>query len=130
MENRRGKHTITYLGSIPQSEVIALYQKASIFVLPSFWEGLPVTVLEALACEAPVIATPVGGIPDIIRHAKTGMLTPVGDPLKLARAIQYLLTHKEIGIALGRAGRAKILREFSIEVIAQELRSIYEKILE
>jgi glycosyltransferase involved in cell wall biosynthesis len=60
IETLRGKHKIEFLGALDQEDIIEWYQKASVFILPSFTEGLPVVVLEALSCETPVIVTPVG----------------------------------------------------------------------
>jgi glycosyltransferase involved in cell wall biosynthesis len=127
--NQEGKHKITYLGALDQADIIEWYQKASIFVLPSFWEGFPVTVLEALSCETPVVATPVGGIPEIVQNHENGILVPPGNPLKLAEAVQYLLDNKDIRIKMGRHGRESITKNFSIDVIAKRLREIYQKVI-
>jgi len=128
-ENQNGKHEITYLGVIPQPEAIKWYQKASIFILPSFWEAFPVVILEALSCETPVITTPVGGIPEFVRNFEDGILVPVGSPLKLAEAIKYLLDNKDIRIKFGKAGREWVIKNFSIGVIAKRLCNIYEEIV-
>lgn len=87
---------LTIIGPPDPTEVVKWYQKASIFILPSFVEGFPVTVLEALACETPVIATPVGGIPEAIQNDKNGILIPQNNPVKLAEAIQLLLGNKDL----------------------------------
>jgi glycosyltransferase involved in cell wall biosynthesis len=128
-ENQKGKHKITYLGNIPQEEVIKWYQKAAIFVLPSFWEAFPVVMLEALSCETPIIATPVGGVAEVIRNFKNGVLVPVGDAQKLANAIQYLLDNEDIRIGLGQSGRKMVIRDFSIEALTKRLCSIYNGIV-
>jgi len=127
--NREGKHKITYLGALDQADIVEWYQKASIFVLPSFSEALPVALLEALSCETPVIATPVGGVPEVVRNFENGILVPVSNPLKLAEAIQYLLDNKKTRIKFGRAAREKVIRNFSIGVIAKRLCDIYEGIV-
>ena len=127
-ENRRGKNKITYLGSLDQAEVAKWCQKASILILPSFSEGFPVVILEALSCETPVIATPVGGVPEVVRDGKNGILVPRNNPLKLAEAIQYLLDNKDIRIRLGLEGRKLVKRSFSLDVIANKLCSIYRNL--
>jgi len=126
-ENRKGRHKVTYLGTVPQQELIRIYQKASIFILPSFWEAFPVTILEALSCETPVITTPVGGNPEVIRNFENGILVPVNDTSKLAEAVNYLLDDKDRRLEMGRKGREWVIKNFSAEVIARRLRRIYQE---
>jgi glycosyltransferase involved in cell wall biosynthesis len=128
-ENQKGKHKITYLGGLPHEEVIEWYQKASIFVLPSFMEAFPVVLLEALSCETPVIATPVGGVTEIVNNFENGILVPINDSQKLAEAIQHLLDNKEVRIRLGREGRKWVTRKFSLEAFSKKLCDIYEKVI-
>jgi glycosyltransferase involved in cell wall biosynthesis len=128
-ENQRGKHRITYLGALDQPEVAKWCQKASILILPSFYEAFPVVILEALSCETPVIATPVGGIPELVRDYENGFLIPPNNPLKLAEAIEYLLDNKDIRIRMGKAGRKRGVKDFSLEIVAQKLRRVYEQII-
>jgi len=128
-ENREGKHEVTHLGTIPQQELTGLYQKASIFILPSFWEAFPVTILEALSCETPVITTPVGGNPEVIQNFENGILVPVNDTSKLAEAINYVLDNKDKRLEMGRKGRECVIKNFSVEVIAKRLRKIYQKMI-
>jgi glycosyltransferase involved in cell wall biosynthesis len=128
-ENQKGKHKIEYLGIIDESSKIKLCQKASIIILPSFGEGLPVVILEALSCETPVIATPVGGVPEVIRDGENGILVPLNNPPKLAKAIQYLLDNKDTRIRLGREGRKSIEVNFSLDVVVNKLCQIYRNLL-
>jgi len=128
-ENQRGRHKITYLGPLDRPKIVKWYQKASIFVLPSFMEGFPVTVLEALSCRTPVIATPVGGIPEVIRNRENGLLVPLNSPVKLAEAIQFLLENENARKRFGRNGRELILKEFSLQAVVSKLCKIYRQIL-
>jgi glycosyltransferase involved in cell wall biosynthesis len=112
-----------------QPEVAKWCQKASILILPSFYEAFPVVILEALSCETPVIATPVGGIPELVRDYENGFLIPPNNPLKLAEAIEYLLDNKDIRIRMGKAGRKRGVKDFSLEIVAQKLRRVYEQII-
>jgi glycosyltransferase involved in cell wall biosynthesis len=129
-ENQRGKHKITYIGALEdQAEIVKWYQKATIFILPSSFEGFPVVILEALACETPVIATPVGGIPEVVKEGKNGLLVPPNDPLQLAKAISYLLDNKDLRRKMGDAGRKFIIKNFSIEIVVRKLCNIYKQIL-
>jgi len=128
-ENKRGIHKITYLGAQEPTNIIKWYQKASIFVLPSFKEAFAVVNLEALACETPVIATNIGGIPEVIQHGKNGILIPPNNAIKLAEAIQYLLDNKDVRARFGREGRKFVVENFSCSVIAKKLSRIYEEML-
>lgn len=126
--NKGGKHEIRFLGALnDQDEIIRWYQKASIFVLPSFREGFPVTPLEALSCETPVIATPVGGIPEVVQNHKNGVLIPPSNPTKLAEAIEYLLNDEGARSKFGQDGRKFVARNFSLKSVAEKLLTIYEE---
>lgn len=127
-ENNRGKHEIKYLGAMEQIELVEWYQKASLFILPSFAEGSPVTILEALACETPVIATPVGGIPEIIKNHETGILVRP-EAHHLAEAIQYLIENKYMRLKMGRKGRIYVIKEHSLEVVVKKLCTIYQQLI-
>jgi len=127
-ENQKRKHKIRYLGCVDNTILIERYQKASIFVLPSFLEPFGVVLLEALACETPVVSTPTGGTTEIVENGENGMLVPVNNPLKLAEAIDYLLENKDARMKFGKAGRIKVLEDFSIEVLVKRLSKIYAKL--
>jgi glycosyltransferase involved in cell wall biosynthesis len=128
-ENRKGKHEIRYLGPMDQADIVKWYQKASIFVLPSFWEGFGIVILEAFSCETPVVASSVGGITEIIENHRNGILVPPNKPLELAEAIQYLLDNRDVRTRMGREGRKDIIREFSLKVVTEKLQGIYQNIL-
>jgi len=129
-ENQKGKHEIIYLGAMEQSEIVEWYQKASLLILPSFTEGFPVTILEALSCETPVIATPVGGIPEIIKNYETGILVPPGDPIRLAEAINYLLENEDVRLKLAHEGRKLVKEQYSLETACKKLCLIYKRLLD
>ena len=128
-ENNRGKHKVLYLGAKDKEEIVEWYRKASIFVLPSYREGFGVVILEALACETPVIATNVDGIPEILHDNTCGILVPPGTPQGLARAIQFLLDNKDIRVKLGRQGRTIIQKRFSLNIVVSRVCKIYSEVL-
>lgn len=128
-ENQKGTHEIRYLGAMEHYKVIKWYQKASIFILPSFAEGFPVTTLEALSCETPVIATPVGGIPEVVKNHENGILVPLNDSVSLAESMQFLLENEETIINFGHEGRKRVIRDFSLEAVAKKLCKIYEQLI-
>ena len=127
-ENQKGKHEITYLRAMEQTELVKWYQKASLFILPSFFEGFPVTILEALSCETPVIATPVGGIPEIVENHETGILVQPSDH-HLAKAIQYLLENKDVRFKMAREGRKRVMKEYSLRIVSKKLCAIYKQLM-
>jgi glycosyltransferase involved in cell wall biosynthesis len=128
-QNVLGKHRINYVGPKNQEELIRLYQDASIFVLPSFREASPMSILEAMACGTPVVATPVGGIPEMVNDNTTGLIIPTGDPVKLGHAIETLLNNPELRIKFGKNARKRVMTLFSDEKIMEKYRTIYESIL-
>jgi len=123
------KHKIEFLGEINPETAIIWYQKASVFILPSFDEGLPMALLEALSCETPVIVTPVGGVPDVVVNSESGIFVPPRDSKKLAEKIQYLLDNEKVRVGLGKEGRMRVVRDFSLDASIKNLCTFYSKIL-
>jgi glycosyltransferase involved in cell wall biosynthesis len=128
-ENQKGKHEITYLGRVPQAQLIKCYQEASILVLPSLSEAFAIVLLEAFSCGTPVVATFAGGIPEVVKDGKNGILVPVNNHLELAKAIQRLLDNKDERISMGQVGRRYVVENFSLEHSTKRLSDIYEKML-
>ncbi len=127
-ENKKGKHKIECLGAMEQNKIVEWYQKASLLILPSFGEGFPVTILESLSCGTPVITTPVGGVPEIIKNHETGMLVPPGNPIQLAEAIGYLLENEDVRLKIACEGRKLVKEQYSLENACKKLCSIYKQI--
>jgi len=106
------------------------YNAADVFVVPSVWqEPLGKVVLEALACEKPVVATRVGGIPEMISHGKDGLLVSPNDANALSEAILLVFNDAEFAESLGRAGRETVKKRFSFEVVAKRCLEIYNDLL-
>ena len=99
---------------------------SDIFVLPSRWEGLPYVVIEASMAGLPVVASRVGGIPELVEDSVTGLLVPPGNPEALSEAIQRLLDNEDLRHQMGQAGREKALREFTSDHMLAETDKIYE----
>lgn len=98
-----------------------------VFVLPSWTEGMPLTILEAMARAKPVIATPVGGVPEIVREEETGSLTPANDPDGLAAVMLRYVDDSELRRRTGLAGRALVVQRFSADSMLDEVLRLYEK---
>jgi sugar transferase (PEP-CTERM/EpsH1 system associated) len=111
-----------------RDDVPALLQAMEVFVLPSLSEGLPLSVLEALALERPVVATNVGGMPEIVQDGVTGYLVPPADPGALADRILRLLRDARSAAQMGRAGRKRVEAGFGLEQMIGEYQSLYDAV--
>ena len=110
-------------------DVPGLLGAADLFVLPSLSEGLPLTVLEAMAAGTPVVATDVGGTSEALVHGETGLLVPPADAAALAGAIRTLLADRGRAERLATAARARVREHFSAEAMVKGITGIYEDIL-
>jgi glycosyltransferase involved in cell wall biosynthesis len=120
-----------HLGNIDSEHLMAFtYNGADIFVMPSLEEAFGQTALEALACGVPVVAFSAGGIPDMVRPDKTGLLVEVGSAPGLASAMLHLLEDRELRSRLGREARLMVEREFSFERNAMAYQKLYSELLE
>ena len=118
---------ITFLGW--QMDVDTLLARWDIFVMSSLEEGLPIAALEAMASGLPVVATSVGGVPELVEDGRTGWLVPPQDPAALAERLRALLLHPEQRLAMGAAGRARARDCFSIDRMVASISKIYDNVL-
>ena len=107
-------------------DVTALNHVIDVFLLPSREEALPLAVLEAMAAERPVVATAVGGVPEVVVDGETGFLCQPGERAPLARAVLALLERPELRAALGRRGRRRAASRFGVERMVQETARYYQ----
>jgi glycosyltransferase involved in cell wall biosynthesis len=110
-----------------RSDVPALLADSDVFVLSSRSEGLPVSVLEAMAAELPVVASNVGGLGELVVDGQTGVLVPPGDPEALAEALGRLIGDRELRRRLGAAGRARAERLFDLDAFRQAHLDLYDR---
>jgi glycosyltransferase involved in cell wall biosynthesis len=113
------------LGFVPHAELERLYRRAAVVVLPSHREGLPLCVLEAMAHGRPVVASAVGGIPELLEDGVTGLLVPPGDVAALRAALQRLLADPALRRRMGRAGRRRVAELCSRDRVADATLSAY-----
>jgi glycosyltransferase involved in cell wall biosynthesis len=102
---------------------------ADIFILSSRWEGLSISILEAMRAALPVVATKVGGNVDAVVHGHTGILTPPNDPAKLASAIEVLLSDRKKAAEMGKAGRKRFLRLYTSDKMLIATERVYQQLL-
>lgn len=122
-------NVVHFIGARPHSEMPSWLNAADLLVLPSHNEGLPNVVVEAMACGIPVVATNVGGIPEVIEDKRSGLLIEKGDIHSLASAIEDLLRNDEKRRDMGTHGRSVIEQNFSWSQSAKDLREVYDEIL-
>jgi glycosyltransferase involved in cell wall biosynthesis len=113
------------LGFVPHEELECLYDRAAVVVLPSYREGLPLCVLEAMAHGRPVVASAVGGIPELVEDGATGFLVEPGDVAGLRAALERLLADSALRRRMGRAGRARIAERCSWDRVTAETLAAY-----
>jgi colanic acid/amylovoran biosynthesis glycosyltransferase len=116
---------VSFRGAVAQEDLRTLYETASVFCLPSFSEGVPVVLMEAMAMRLPVLSTRITGIPELIEDGHDGLLVPPGRPDSLADALELLSRDPALRQALGTRGRDKVLAEFDAEASATTLHSIF-----
>ena len=100
-----------------------------VFVMPSLSEGFGIAIVEAMAAGLPVVASDVGGIPEIVQHGETGLLVPPGDPAALAAALHELVTRPDRARALGACGRQRARERFSIESAVKRHEDLYAELM-
>ena len=104
-----------------------LYSLASAFILPSFSESFPLTILEAMSCGVPVIASNVGGVPEIVQNEKDAILINAGDNQELAKAVSRILVNDNFVNDIKINSRNKILDKFNVETMARNTANAYIK---
>jgi glycosyltransferase involved in cell wall biosynthesis len=113
----------------PRSDLADVYASMDVFVLPSLIEGMPMVVLEAMAAGKPILATRVGGIPQLLQDGKCGILVNAEDASELALALKQLLASPTLCEELGRQGQKRVGTEFSATVMARSYLEMYRNCL-
>ncbi len=113
-----------------QEQVASFFSAFDVFILPSANEGTPVTAIEALAAGKPVVATRVGGIPDVVRDGEDGFLVASGDVEALADRLAQLATDDELRKRMGDAARSRVRERYSVERLVDDVDRLYRSLLE
>ncbi len=120
---------ISFPGWLDQQQRDELLAQSDVMLLPSYNEGLPMAILEAMSWGLPVITTPVGGIPEVIEHGETGLLVNPGNIQELTEAMQSLIENPSLRLSLGCAARKKV-EPLSMENYSHTLFNLYDEIIE
>jgi glycosyltransferase involved in cell wall biosynthesis len=124
------EQAVEFGGPVERTVLPETYRAAGICVVPSLYENFPYTCLEAMAAGCAVVASAVGGIPEIITDQVEGLLVPPGDPGSLASAILRLLRDPALRTQLGRQARAAVHRRFSRGVVCRQTADLYRSLLQ
>ncbi|MEO6716866.1 MAG: glycosyltransferase family 4 protein [Novosphingobium sp.] len=118
---------VTFAGALPENRTLERIAKADVLVLPSFMEGLPIVLIEAMALGKPVIASAVAGIPELVSHRENGLLVRASDWQALADAMIELAGDPALRGRLGAAGRRTVAQEFAIENAVAPLAHLFSR---
>jgi glycosyltransferase involved in cell wall biosynthesis len=112
-----------------QEDVAPFYAAFDAMILPSGNEGTPVSAIEALAAGRPVVATRVGGVPDVVRDGEDGFLVDAGDVRSLADRLEQLAGDDELRRAMGESGRSRVLARYSVDRLIDDVDRLYQSLL-
>ncbi len=119
--------TVIFEGSVNQDRIRAFYESADVFALPSFAEGIPVVLMEAMAMEIPVVTTWITGVPELIRSGIDGLLVAPSDEQGLAGAIAQLMDDPALCLRLGAAGRVRVMEHYHLAKSVEHLAGVFRE---
>jgi glycosyltransferase involved in cell wall biosynthesis len=118
-----------FLGELPPKTIPPLINAADVSLLPSYTEGISNFIMESLSCEVPVIATHVGGTPEIIHHHETGLLIPPKNYQALSHAISWMKEHENERKAMGKNGRIEMITHYNEDLLINRMIAIHQELL-
>lgn len=127
-KERDGGAWLVFMGELKREAVLDYYKYASVFCLPSYTEGFPYVIMEAMSCACPVIATSVGAIPDILDNG-CGVVIPPKNVLALSVAIKNTLLNKEQADTIGVAAYRKVLNAYTIDIVYEQYKQVWRNVL-
>jgi glycosyltransferase involved in cell wall biosynthesis len=120
---------VRFAGWVSREHIADHYRSADIFVTATTWEGMPNTVLEAMACGLPIIGTQASGLRELVCDGVNGYLVPMRDPAAMAEALARLIDNGYERRRMGRESRKRAEREFAWEYIAKQYVKVYEQVI-
>ncbi|MBS7281185.1 MAG: glycosyltransferase family 4 protein [Candidatus Freyarchaeota archaeon] len=116
---------VRFVGSVGRVDVVRFLSRSSVFVFPSLREGLPLSVLEAMACGVPIVGSDIPGVNGLVKHGYNGLLVPPKDSGLLAQAVLTLLTDDKLRMVMGVNARRIIVDKYSWDKVIQKLEGVY-----
>ncbi|MBI3190748.1 glycosyltransferase family 4 protein [archaeon] len=126
IEKMKNNRRMIFVENIQLQDLVRWYNMASVVVLPSKYEAFSRVLAEAQACETPVVATKVGGVPDVVSDGKSGFLVGYGDWAEMKNKIDTILDDDKLGKKMGKYGRKHIAERFDTDIIGKKIESIYK----
>lgn len=123
------KNSVEFLGWFDEENLPSLYASCDILALPSYNEGLPYVIIEALSSGLPIVASRVGGIPEVVSNGENGFIIEPGDIDALSRRFLELIRNTELRISMSRNNRVKAVNEYSLQHVLSELNRIFNSLL-
>lgn len=120
---------VELLGAIPHEDVVGLHRWADVFCLPSYAEGVPVVLMEAMGMGLPVVSTAINGIPELVEDGHSGLLVPPSDVDALAAALRTLASDPQRRSEMGAHGRARVVADFDVERTSEQLDHVFRTLL-
>lgn len=117
---------VRFLGELPHHDAMGIASLADVYLMPSITEATPMALLEASSLARPIVASEVGGIPDLIIHETTGLLSAPGEVQPLADAIRRLIEDRPLAIALGQSAQRQVKQDFTLETQCHEIDAAYQ----
>jgi len=130
LKSQNLKGSVHYLGKLGLDEVRSCVNSSDIFLLPSLWENLPYSCLEAMAAGRAIVASDQGGVPELIQHGQNGLLAASGDPDSFVQAIVSLLHDPSLRCRLGQAARQSVQQKFTDERVARASVEFYSRVID
>ncbi|MCS7230249.1 MAG: glycosyltransferase, partial [Candidatus Kryptonium sp.] len=112
-----------------RSDIPNILSQSDIFVLPSRWEGLPLTIIEAMMAGLPVVASNVGGVSELVDNGVTGFLVPPGNVEVFVDALKTLVDNESLRQEMGKAGLKKAFEKFSLDNMLSKTNEVYWEVL-
>lgn len=122
------ENQIEFVGFVSRDELVSLYETSDAFVFPTYYEGLPTSVLEAMAAGLPIVSTTAPGVRDLLNHEETGLLGAPGDVEALTQNIQRVVDDDALRSELGNRARQITETRYDWEIVSQTLKPIYEQV--
>lgn len=120
---------VEFLGQVLRTELPAILRSASVVVVPSRYENLPLAVLEGMACGVAVVASRVGGVSEMLEDGVEGLLVPADDAEALAKALTFVLADPARAAGMGEAGRRRVMADFTWDSVAARVEAAYAELL-